>query len=136
MTLLARWPQYVSGQVSSSNCESGGMCLTVSPLLRLDVVQDRDCVQAPALRAAAAQNLGNLAPMVLRIDQLVNQLLTGARTCEPALREAHYAALRGVLKSSSSKVSAGVMSSLGAALQDFLRQCSGQASPDDCILLP
>ncbi len=78
-------------------------------------------LQAPALRAAAAQNLGNLAPMVLRIDQLVNQLLTGARTCDPALREAHYAALQGVLQSGGVKISSGVMSSLGAAIQEFLR---------------
>ncbi|KAK9857624.1 hypothetical protein WJX84_011127, partial [Apatococcus fuscideae] len=85
---------------------------------------------APALRAAAAQNLGNLAPMVLRIDQLVNQLLTGARTCEPALREAHYSAMQGMLRTSGGKISAGIMSSLGGALQEFLRQCSGESTSE------
>ncbi|KAK9866109.1 hypothetical protein WJX84_009505 [Apatococcus fuscideae] len=75
---------------------------------------------APALRAAAAENLGNLAPMVLRIDQLVNQLLAGARSCEPHLREAQYSAIQGVLRSGGAKISAGVMSSIGAALQEFL----------------
>ena len=110
-------------------CPSRTSCTASAVLefwLLLGSAEGPGCAQAPALRAAAAQNLGNLAPMVLRIDQLVNQLLTGARTCEPALREAHYSALQGLLRSSGGKISSGVMSSLGGALQDFLRQCSGQ----------
>ena len=76
--------------------------------------------QARPVRQSAAENLGELTKMSLRVDQLATDLATNAKTAEPALREAYLTALRGMLASVGSRLSPAVLSSTGAVLQGMM----------------
>lgn len=76
--------------------------------------------QARQVRQSAAQNLGELTKMSMRVDQLAGDLTTNAKTAEPALRESYLTALCGMLASVGERISPQVLSSTGAALQELM----------------
>ncbi|KAI3427088.1 hypothetical protein D9Q98_007027 [Chlorella vulgaris] len=77
------------------------------------------CLSDPQreVRQRAAHNLGDLARLSMRVDQLVSDLSTGARTAEPAIQEAYLRALHGALLSSGDRLSPETISKVGAALK-------------------
>ena len=76
--------------------------------------------QARPVRQSAAENLGELTKMSLRVDQLARDLFNNASSVEQALREAYLTALKGVLASVGDRISPPVLSSAGATLQDVM----------------
>lgn len=81
--------------------------------------------QASLVRRPAAQNLGALSGMSVRIEALANDLLTQAKSASTNLKEPYLVALQGVLRSSGSRLSQNTLSTAGEALQDLL-QNSGE----------
>lgn len=76
--------------------------------------------QAAQVRQCAARNLGALSKMSLRVDQLAGDLVASAHAAEAGVKEAMLAAVRGLLLASGERVSAPVLSKLGASLQAML----------------
>lgn len=72
------------------------------------------------MRQSAAQNLGELTKMSMRVDALATDLTNSAKVAEPALAEAYLTALRGMLASVGERISPAVLSTSGAALQDLM----------------
>ena len=77
-------------------------------------------LQARQVRQSAAQNLGELTKMSMRVDQLAGDLTTNAKTAEPALRESYLTALCGMLASVGGRISPQVLSTTGATLQELM----------------
>ncbi|PRW50843.1 Translational activator GCN1 isoform A [Chlorella sorokiniana] len=77
------------------------------------------CLSDPQkeVRQRAALNLGELARMSMRADQLVADLATGARTAEPSIQEAYLTALHGALLSAGERLTPDTISKVGQALQ-------------------
>lgn len=72
------------------------------------------------MRQCAARNLGALSKMSLRVDQLAGDLLTSAHMAEGGIREAQLSAVRGVLLASGDRLSAPLITKLGASLETML----------------
>ncbi len=72
------------------------------------------------MRQSAAQNLGELTKMSMRVDALATDLTNNAKVAEPALAEAYLTALRGMLASVGERISPAVLSTSGAALQELM----------------
>ena len=83
--------------------------------------------QARPVRQSAAQNLGELTRMSLRVDQLAADLGSSAKSAEPALREAYLTALRGMLASVGARLSPAVLASTGAVLQGMMATAGSAA---------
>ena len=87
------------------------------------------------MRQRAAENLGALSRMSLRVDALAGDLAASAAAAEPNSREAVLTALRGLLLASGERLSPPVLSKLGTSLQALLLNagagrvacCSSQA---------
>ena len=82
------------------------------------------------MRQTAAQNLGRLSGMSVRIDALANELLTQSKNASGDMKEPYLVSLRGVLASSGSRLSAATLDTAGQTLQDLLRQTSQLLSRD------
>lgn len=80
------------------------------------------------MRQSAAENLGELTKMSMRVDQLATDLTNNAKVAEPALAEAYLTALRGMLSSVGERISPAVLSSTGAALQELMAGAGGHSS--------
>ena len=73
---------------------------------------------ASEVRERAAANLGQLAQLTLRIDQLVKDLLNTTRTCSAAVKEACVTAVGEVVYNGpKAKLSAAVVSQVGSDLE-------------------
>ena len=90
------------------------------------------CLADPAqgVRQSAAENLGELTKMALRLDQLVSDLATGAVSAEPAVCEAYLTALEGALVASGDRLSQETLVKVGAAS----REAMGNAGEDEVLL--
>ncbi|UPQ98417.1 ARM repeat domain-containing protein [Chloropicon primus] len=76
---------------------------------------------ASEVREKAAENLGFLAQLTLRIDQLVKDLLNTIRTCSPSVKEACITALGGVVYNGpKAKLSAAVITQSGEDLRGLV----------------
>lgn len=82
--------------------------------------------QARQVRQSAADNLGCLSAMSMRVDTLANDLLRNAQQIAADLKEAYLIAMKGVLASSGQRLSPTTLASAGAALQGLLGS-SGEA---------
>lgn len=72
------------------------------------------------VREKAAANLGQLAQLTLRIDQLVKDLLNTSRSCAPSVKEACVIALgEVVLNGPKAKLSAAVVTQAGEDLKSM-----------------
>lgn len=79
------------------------------------------CVQSRAVRRKAGENLGQLAALSPRVDQLAgDQLASQLHSAEPALKEGFAAALRGLLATAGARLSPPVVAKLGASLATML----------------
>lgn len=91
------------------------------------------CLVDPArpVRMRAAENLGLLAPMVLRADQLAQDLLTSAKqsTTDAGACEAYLRALQGALKNGGARLSAPVLLTIGQTLA----QMQAQTADDEVV---
>lgn len=85
------------------------------------------------MRQSAAENLGELTKMSVRVDQLAADLTNHAKTAEPALAEAYLTALRGMLTSVGERISPAVLSNTGAVLQDLMAT-AGAALPCSALI--
>lgn len=77
-------------------------------------------LQARQVRQSAAQNLGELTRMSMRVDQLATDLINNAKMADPAIQEAYLTALRGMLLSTGHRLSPTVLSKAGEALQSMM----------------
>lgn len=77
-------------------------------------------VQARQVRQSAAENLGELTRMSMRVDQLATDLINNAKMADPAIQEAYLTALRGMLLSTGQRLSPPVLSKAGEALQSMM----------------
>ena len=77
-------------------------------------------VQARQVRQSAAENLGELTRMSMRVDQLATDLINNAKLADPAIQEAYLTALRGMLLSTGQRLSPSVLSKAGEALQSMM----------------
>ncbi|CAG9462953.1 unnamed protein product [Pedinophyceae sp. YPF-701] len=73
------------------------------------------------VRDRAAVNLGALAAMSLRADQLAGDLATQAGTVDRAVAQAMLAALRGLLLSCGPRLKPETLAKVGGAVADILR---------------
>ena len=78
-------------------------------------------MQARQVRQTAADNLGALSAMSVRVDTLANDLVRNAQDAVPSLKEAYFTALKGVLASSGQRLSASTLAAAGSAVQAILR---------------
>lgn len=73
------------------------------------------------MRRQAGENLGQLAALSPRVDQLAgDQLASALHSAEPALKEGYAAALRGLLRTAGSRLSPAVVARLGSSLSSML----------------
>jgi len=72
------------------------------------------------VRQSAAENLGELTRMSMRVDNLANDLVASACAAEPSGREAYLTALRGLLATSGARLSPAVISKAGNALRQLM----------------
>lgn len=73
------------------------------------------------VRRQAGENLGQLAGLSPRVDQLAgDQLASALHNAEPALKEGYAAALRGLLRTAGSRLSPPVVARLGSSLASML----------------
>ena len=77
-------------------------------------------VQTRQVRQSAAENLGELTRMSMRVDQLATDLINNAKMADPAIQEAYLTALRGMLLSTGQRLSPPVLSKAGEALQSMM----------------
>ena len=77
-------------------------------------------LQARQVRQSAAENLGQLTRMSMRVDQLAGDLLTNARQADPTVQEAYLTAVRGMLLTSGQRLSQPVLSRAGETLQSMM----------------
>ena len=77
-------------------------------------------LQARQVRQSAAENLGELTRMSMRVDQLATDLVNNAKMADPAIQEAYLTALRGMLLSTGHRLSPPVLSKAGEALQSMM----------------
>lgn len=78
-------------------------------------------MQSRAVRRKAGENLGQLAALSPRVDQLAgDQLASQLHGAEPALKEGFAAALRGLLATAGARLSPPVVAKLGASLATML----------------
>jgi hypothetical protein len=80
----------------------------------------RPGAQARQVRQSAAENLGELTRMSMRVDNLANDLVASACAAEPSGREAYLTALRGLLATSGARLSPAVISKAGNALRQLM----------------
>lgn len=85
-------------------------------------------LQARQVRQSAAENLGELTRMSMRVDQLATDLINNAKMADPAIQEAYLTALRGMLLSTGQRLSPTVLSKVGEALQSMM-STAGTCSP-------
>lgn len=78
------------------------------------------------MRQTAADNLGRLSAMSVRIDTLANDLVRNAQETAPNLKESYLTALRGVLASSGQRLSPATLASAGSALESILQSAGSQ----------
>ena len=78
------------------------------------------CLQTKQVRQSAAENLGQLTRMSMRVDQLAGDLLTNARQADPSVQEAYLTAVRGMLLTSGQRLSQPVLSRAGETLQSMM----------------
>jgi hypothetical protein len=112
------------------------VCAMLGPVAALatehpDLCPGGDCpagVQARQVRQSAAQNLGEVTKMSLRVDQLASDLTNHGRAAEPALAEAYLTALKGMLASVGDRLSPAVLSGMGSAMQDLMASAGGHLS--------
>lgn len=81
------------------------------------------CLADPArqVRRQAGENLGQLAALSPRVDQLAgDQLASSLHSAEPALKEGYAAALRGLLHNAGARLSPPVVARLGSSLAAML----------------
>lgn len=76
--------------------------------------------QARQVRQSAAENLGELTRMSMRVDNLAGDLVASASASEPSGREAYLTALRGMLAVSGARLSPAVISRAGSALRQMM----------------
>ncbi|DBB12167.1 TPA: hypothetical protein ACH3X3_006274 [Trebouxia sp. C0006] len=76
--------------------------------------------QARQVRQSAAENLGELTRMSMRVDQLATDLINNAKLADPAIQEAYLTALRGMLLSTGQRLSPAVLSKAGETLQSMM----------------
>ena len=72
------------------------------------------------MRQSAAENLGELTRMSMRVDQLASDLINNAKLADPAIQEAYLTALRGMLLSTGQRLSPAVLSKAGETLQSMM----------------
>ena len=72
------------------------------------------------MRQSAAENLGELTRMSMRVDQLATDLINNAKMADPAIQEAYLTALRGMLLFTGQRLSPNVLSKAGEALQSMM----------------
>ena len=77
-------------------------------------------LQARQVRQSAAENLGELTRMSMRVDQLATDLINNAKAADPAIQEAYLTALRGMLLSTGQRLSPAVLSKAGETLQSMM----------------
>ena len=77
-------------------------------------------LQARQVRQSAAENLGELTRMSMRVDQLATDLVNNAKAADPAIQEAYLTALKGMLLSTGQRLSPAVLSRAGEALQSMM----------------
>lgn len=77
-------------------------------------------LQARQVRQSAAENLGELTRMSMRVDQLATDLINNAKLADPAIQEAYLTALRGMLLSTGQRLSPAVLSKAGETLQSMM----------------
>ena len=77
-------------------------------------------LQARQVRQSAAENLGELTRMSMRVDQLATDLINNAKMADLAIQEAYLTALRGMLLSTGHRLSPPVLSKAGEALQSMM----------------
>ncbi|GIL73837.1 hypothetical protein Vretimale_5312 [Volvox reticuliferus] len=81
--------------------------------------------QSDVVRTRAADNLGELTRMSVRLEQLVQDLATSGRTAEPQVRDAHLRALRGALLAAGERLAAPAVSAVADTLRDTMRAAAG-----------
>ncbi|GIL49256.1 hypothetical protein Vafri_5386 [Volvox africanus] len=81
--------------------------------------------QSDVVRTRAADNLGELTRMSVRLEQLVQDLATSGRTAEPQVRDAHLRALRGALLAAGERLAAPAVSAVADTLRDTMRVAAG-----------
>ena len=77
-------------------------------------------MQARQVRQSAAENLGELTRLSMRVDNLANDLVSNACTAEPSGREAYLTALRGMLATCGARLSPATISRAGTALRQLM----------------
>jgi len=116
-------------QVKAAILETMGLLLTkVSAALRPFVSQLQttfvralsDTTQEVRLRAASG--LGKLIPLQPRVDSLITELVNGAKTCDPFIRETFLRALFAVLRAAGAGVSAPVRTTIQGVLVAYLSE--------------
>lgn len=85
-------------------------------------------LQARQVRQSAAENLGELTRMSMRVDQLATDLINNAKLADPAIQEAYLTALRGMLLSTGQRLSPAVLSKAGETLQSMMAGAGTQSS--------
>ncbi len=76
--------------------------------------------QARQVRQIAAENLGALSAMSVRVGTLANDLIRNAQDAAPNMKEPYFTALKGVLASSGQRLSPPTLSAAGSAVQNLL----------------
>ncbi len=87
-------------------------------------------LQARQVRQSAAENLGELTRMSMRVDQLATDLINNAKLADPAIQEAYLTALRGMLLSTGQRLSPAVLSKAGETLQSMM---AGAGTPSSML---
>ena len=92
-------------------------------------------LQARQVRQSAAENLGELTRMSMRVDQLATDLINNARAADPAIQEAYLTALRGMLLSTGQRLSPAVLSKAGETLQSMMATAGMHTPICTCLKL-
>ena len=72
------------------------------------------------MRQSAAENLGQLTRMSMRLDQLAGDLLTNCKAADPTVQESYLTAVRGMLLVSGQRLSQPVWSRAAETLQSMM----------------
>lgn len=85
--------------------------------------------QARQVRQSAAENLGELTRLSMRVDNLAGDLIANAVAAEPSVREAYLTALRGMLATSGARLSPAVVTRAGTSLRQLMDGAGALGGP-------